>query len=222
MKSFAELYRLAASRKGGDEALEAMIPQPASPIALARIPDDRWLAGMARAVFRAGFNWSVVDSKWPGIEAAFERFDPHAVAFLSDEALEKLLADRRVIRQWRKLKAIVANAGYLLALAEAHGSAARYFANHPSTDFVGLLADLKARGTYLGGTSGQYFLREMGRDSFILSRDVVAALVREQVFSGSPTSKRSLAAIQNAFNTWVGEGGHSLTRVSRVLAFTVG
>ena len=62
----------------------------------------------------------------------------------------------------------------------------------------------------------------MGKDSFILSRDVVTALRREKIFTGSHASKSSLAAIQVAFNEWVADGGRSLTRVSRVLAFTVG
>ena len=81
---------------------------------------------------------------------------------------------------------------------------------------------MKRRGAYLGGTTAQYFLRRMGKDSFILSKDVVAALQREKVFDGSPTSNRSLVRIQDAFNDWVDDGGKSLTRVSRVLAFTVG
>ena len=62
----------------------------------------------------------------------------------------------------------------------------------------------------------------MGKDAFILSRDVVAALRREKVFDGTPTSKSSLASIQNAFSEWVADGGETLTRVSRILAFTVG
>jgi len=222
MRSFAELHALAAARKGGDEALESMITKPKSAAALARIPDDRWLAGMAKAVFRAGFNWSVVDKKWPDIEAAFDGFDPGRTAFLSDEDLDVLLKDPRVIRQWRKLKAIVANAQYLVDLAAEHGSAARYFAKYPADEYIDLLADMKQRAAYLSGPTGQYFLREMGKDSFILSRDVVAALAREGVFSGSPKSKSSLKAIQAAFNDWVADGGESLTRVSRVLAFGTG
>jgi 3-methyladenine DNA glycosylase Tag len=222
MQKFRRLFELAAARKGGEEALEAMIGKPKSAASLARIPDDRWLSGMAKAVFRAGFNWSVIDTKWPGIEAAFAGFDPYHVAFLSDDDLDILLKDARVIRHWRKLKAIVADAKYIVDLAEEHGTAATYFARYPSTEYIGLLADMKQRAAYLGGTTGQYFLREMGRDSFILSRDVIAALSREGVFTGSPTSKSSLAAIQRAFNDWVADGGQSLTRVSRVLSFTVG
>ena len=221
MKTFAKLYEQAASRKGGAMALESLIPKPGSAAALARIPDDRWLSGMAKAVFRAGFNWKVVDNKWPDTEAAFEGFDPHHVAFLSDDELDVLLKDDRIIRHWKKLKAIRTNAQYIVDLAAEHGSAAKYFARHPSANYIGLLEDIKKRAAFLGGTTGQYFLREMGKDSFILSRDVVAALQREKVFDGSPTSKSSLASIQDAFNQWVDDGGASLTRVSRVLAFTV-
>lgn len=222
MRKFADLYELAAARKGGPDAVEALISMPKSAAALSRITDDRWLSGMAKAVFRAGFNWKVIKNKWPGIEDAFNAFDPHHVAFLSEDGLDALMKDTRVIRHWRKLKAIVANAQYLLELADEHGTAAKYFARYPSTEYIGLLADIKKHGSFLGGTSGQYFLREMGRDSFILSRDVLAALTREEIFTGSPTSKASMKSIQQAFNTWVDDGGGSLTRVSRVLAFTIG
>lgn len=222
MKHFSKLYELAVRRKGGEAALEALIPNPKSAAALARIPDDRWLSAMARAVFRAGFNWKVVDNKWEGIEAAFDRFDPHAVAFMSDDDLDVLLKDERIIRHWKKLKAIRSNAQYVVDLAAEHGSAAQYFASYPSTEYIGLLDGLKKHAAFLGGTTGQYFLREMGKDSFVLSRDVVAALKREEVLDGTSTSKSSRIAIQAAFNQWVDDGGKSLTRVSRVLAFTVG
>jgi 3-methyladenine DNA glycosylase Tag len=222
MKSFSKLYDQAAKKKGGEKALEKLIAKPKSKAALAKIPDDRWLSGMAKAVFRAGFNWKVVENKWPGIEDAFHGFNPRGVAFMSDDDLELLVRDERVIRHWKKLKAIRSNAAYVVDLAAEHGSAAKYFANYPSNDYIGLLGDIKKRASFLGGTTGQYFLREMGKDSFILSRDVVAALRREKVFDGTPTSKSSLNAIQHAFNTWVDDGGKSLTRVSRVLAFTVG
>jgi 3-methyladenine DNA glycosylase Tag len=222
MKSFSKLYDQAAQKKGGEKALEKLIARPKSKSALAKIPDDRWLSGMAKAVFRAGFNWKVVENKWPGIEDTFHGFNPRGVAFMSDEDLELLVKDERVIRHWKKLKAIRSNAAYVVDLAAEHGSAAKYFAKFPSSDYIGLLGDIKKRASFLGGTTGQYFLREMGKDSFILSRDVVAALRREKVFDGTPTSKSSLNAIQQAFNIWVDDGGKTLTRVSRVLAFTVG
>ncbi len=222
MKSFATLYERAAARKGGRAALEALIPEPESTAALRRVPDDRWLSMMTRCVFQAGFSWKVVDKKWPGFEEAYGDFDPAAVAGHSDDDLDRLMKDTRIIRQWLKVKATRHNARFVLDLAEEHGSAARFFADYPSDEFVGLLAVLKKRAAWLGGTSAQYFLRSMGKESFILSRDVLAALRREKVFDGAESSQYSLNSIQTAFNDWVADGGENLTRVSRVLAFTVG
>ena len=51
----------------------------------------------------------------------------------------------------------------------------------PSTDYIGLLAFMKSGGSRIGGNTGQYAMRFMGRDSFILSRDVVARLIAEGV-----------------------------------------
>jgi len=221
MKSFADLYARAAERKGGPEALDALISRPKSAAALRKIPDDRWLSAMTKSVFQAGFNWKVVENKWPGAEEAFLGFDPQRIAGWSDDDLDLLMKDTRIIRQWRKLKATRHNAQFLVDLAQEHGSAARFFADYPSTDFVGLLAAMKQRGAWLGGTTAQYFLRGMGRDSFILSRDVVAALRRERVIEREPKSNAALQDVQLAFNAWLEDGGNSLTRISRVLAMTV-
>ncbi len=221
MQSFDALFTLAAKRKGGTEALEALLPKPASVRSLSRIGDDRWFSAMTKCVFQAGFNWKVVEKKWPGFEQAFDGFNPTLIAAYSDDDLDTLMKDTRVIRQWRKLKATRDNARFLAELAEEHGSAARFLAAYPVAEYQKLLLLLKKRGAWLGGTTAQYFLRSMGKDSFILSKDVVAALKREKVLSGEPTSISAMADVQSAFNIWVEDGGESLMRVSRVLAFTV-
>ena len=107
-------------------------------------------------------------------------------------------------------------------LAAAHGSAGRVFADWPSETFVDLLDLLKTRGARLGGLAGGLALRSLGRDSYLLSTDVVTALKREGVIDGSPGSRRSGQAIQAAFNAWMSESGRGLSQISRVLALTVG
>jgi len=62
----------------------------------------------------------------------------------------------------------------------------------------------------------------MGKESFIISNDVVTALIREGVVNSAPTSQRDLRATQQAFNQWQQESGRSLTHISKVLAFTIG
>ena len=221
MRSFAELHAIAAGRKGGAEALEALIDRPLSPGAVARIPDDRWLSAMARSLFEAGFNWKVIEAKWPGFEAAFDGFDLDRVAFYADAELDRLLADKRVVRNGAKLAAVIGNALFLKDIRAEHGQAGRFFADWPDTDYVGLLDLLAKRGARMGGVTGQRMLRRMGRASFILSTDVTARLVAEGIVTKTPSSRRDMEAVQAALNAWMAESGRSLTEISRVLAMSV-
>ena len=221
MRDFADIYAIAVERKGGKAAVESLLPAPKSRRELAATPEDRWLSCMTRCIFQAGFNWKVVAAKWPDFETAFDGFDIHRCALYSDDDLARLASDARIIRNGRKIAAVRHNAVFLLDLVEAHGSAGAFFAAWPGEDFVGLLDLLKKRGHRLGGTTGQYFLRFMGVDGFILTKDVVARLVAEGVIDGPPTAKRALAAVQTAFNVWHEQSGRSLSAISRVLSLSV-
>lgn len=220
--SFEQLYARAAERHGGAQALESKLPVARSRDTLAAVAEDRWLAEMTRRVFQAGFNWSVVDTKWPGFEAAFDGFDVRRCAMMSDDDLDRLLADPRVVRNGAKIRAVRDNAGFLVDLATAHGSAARVFADWPSETYCDLLDLLKTRGSRLGGLTGSLVMRGLGKDSYLLSGDVVAALKREGVIDGPLGSRRAMQAIQTAFNAWMAESGRGLSQISRVLAMTVG
>lgn len=222
MQTFDEIFAIAAERKDGPEALSAMLEAPKSAAELIAIPDDRWLAAMARSVFQAGFSWKVIEKMWPGFEAAFHGFDLGRCAMLMDEDFETLVSDKRIVRHGTKIRSVQENAAFLIDLSNEYGSAAKAFANWPSQDFIGLLALIKKRGSRLGGTSGQYFLRSMGKDSFILSRDVVARLISEGVIDKAPTSQKAMAAVQEAFNVWAEQSGRSLKEISRVLALSIG
>ncbi|HCU90345.1 MAG TPA: 3-methyladenine DNA glycosylase [Gammaproteobacteria bacterium] len=222
MRDFDALFDLAAARKGGVTALRRLLTKPKPASSLINIPDDRWLSEMTKCVFQAGFIWRVVENKWDDFEHVFYGFDVHRVAHLSDEKIEGLLANRRIIRHYAKLLSTRNNATFLLEIIDEFGSAGRYFSGFPSDQYINLLLDLKKRAYRMGGTSAQYFLRRMGKDSFLLTRDVVAALVREEVIDKTPTSKRDLRTTQSAFNSWCDQGQCSLTEVSRILALGIG
>ncbi len=222
MTPFREIHARAADRKGGAKALDALLPAPPKPAQeVAAIPSDRWLSEMTKAVFRAGFVWKVVEAKWPDFEEVFHGFDPHRVAMMSDEDLERCVSDKRLIRHGKKLAATRHNATFVVDLAREHGSAGRFFADWPDDDFVGLLDVLKKRAQRLGGNTAQYFLRFMGVDGFVLSNDVVKALMGAGVVDKPPSSKRDLAAVQAAFNTWAAESGLPMSAISRTLAMSV-
>lgn len=219
---FQKVFDRAAKRKGGAAELEKLLTKPKSRAALKKIPDDRWLAMFSRVIFATGLNWRVVENKWEGIEAAYEGFDVGRMAMMSDDDLDRLLNDARVIRQAAKILSVRDNAVFLQELTREHGSAAKFFADWPGEDFIGLVAVMKERGSRLGGTTAQYALRRLGVDSILFSKHVGAALVREGVVDKPPTSKKALAASQEAFNQWRSESGRPLTQISQVLAMSVG
>jgi 3-methyladenine DNA glycosylase Tag len=224
MRRFAEIFALAAQRKGGAAALEAMLTQTASrtPDEIAAIPDDRILAEMTRRIFYAGFSSKVIDDKWDAFEAGFDNFDPNACAFMTEEHFDALTRDRGIVRNGAKIRSVRINGRFLLDLRAEFGSAARFFADWPDADYVGLLDTLKKRANHLGGDAACRFLRAIGKPAFIATPDMVAALIREAVLDRPPGGKRDLATIQAAFNQWSSESGRDLTAISRVLAMSTG
>jgi len=221
MRKFEEVYAIAADRKGGEKNLEELIT-PAKPAKeLTKIEDDRWLSDMTKRIFQAGFNWKVVENMWPGFEAAFGGFDLGRCAMLNDDDFARLVSDKRIVRYGAKIRSVQENAVFLIDLVNEYGSAGKAIGNWRSESYIDLLDLMKKRGSRLGGNTGQYFLRNMGKDSFILSRDVTARLIAEGVVDKNPTSKRALTQVQDAFNTWRDQSGRGLTEISRVLAMSV-
>ena len=226
MDSFQQIFDRAAARKGGRDALEAMLAPEVtgekSATEIAALGDDRLLAMMTRRVFQAGFNWTVIDNKWDGFERAFEGFAIGRWTLMSDEDLDRLLQDTGIVRHAKKIESVRDNAIFLQGLAKEHGSAAKAIAEWPAEDYVGLLDLLKSRASRLGGTSGQYFLRGIGKESFITGGDVARALIEMGVIDKPPSSKGALRKVQDAFNAWKAESGRSLTQISRALALSTG
>ncbi len=221
MRSFAEIHEMAAEKKGSEAELEALLPQPEDAAALTAKPDDRWLSAMTCCVFQAGFNWRVIENKWDGFEEAFAGFDLGRCSMFSDEDIDALTRDTRIVRNPQKIVTVRANAVFLRDLAGEHGSAAKFFADWPVDDFIGLLDLMKSRGSRLGGRTAQIFLRRMGKDSFILSMDVCKALIREGVVDKEPKSKSQMRAVQDAFNQWRNESGRPVAQISRTLSATI-
>src|SRR5229473_698317 len=175
--SFGPILEAAQTRLGA-AALEARLTQPRSAAELKALTDDRYLSQMSLRIFRAGLKHSLVDAKWPAFEEVFHGFEPHGVRAMSDEALEAMLADHRLIRHWGKLKVVRDNAAAMIAVAEDQGSFGAWLADWPGTDIVELWGSLAKRFSQMGGNSGPTFLRMVGRDTFILTPSVTGALKR--------------------------------------------
>jgi 3-methyladenine DNA glycosylase Tag len=220
---FETIRARAEKRKGGRDALARLLPPLPDPKALARVSDDRVLAEMTRRVFSAGFAWAVIESKWPGFEAAFLGFDPERLLIQADEFWDSLTTDRRIVRNGAKIMSVRVNAAFLRDIAREHGSFGRLLAGWPSSDQIGLLELLGRRGSRLGGNTGQMLLRFLGWDGFVTSKDVVACLrhagldVAEEI-----KTKRDLTRVQKAFDACAAEARMPYVHLSRICALSIG
>ncbi|EZQ17215.1 3-methyladenine DNA glycosylase [Pseudomonas sp. G11-1] len=222
MRDYRWLEEYCLNRFGSRAALEARLPTPRSADELRALSDDRYLSAMALRVFRAGLKHSVVDARWPAFEEVFFGFDPHKVVLMSAEHIERLMQDTRIIRHLAKLRSVPRNAQMVLDLSREYGSMGNLIADWPSEDIVGLWRLLAKRGNQLGGLSVPRFLRMVGKDTFVTTDDVLAALKGMGVLDqAKATSQRDLALVQDAFNQLGRESGRPLGQLSAMLAFTV-
>ena len=193
-EKFSHLYQRAAIRKGGAQALELLLGQKivgkklltdnAATQNVAKLTDDRILSAFTKQIFKSGFVWRVVENKWSDFEESFFNFNIEKILMMPEEMLEKKAADPKIIRNYNKVKTIQANAQMIYNHQSEHQtehqtehstSFAQFIADWPSSDIIGLWAFLKKQGQRLGGNTGPYALRLLGKDTFILSSDVVTS-----------------------------------------------
>lgn len=221
MTPFKLIEEQAEVLQGGAETVLVKLPVPRDAQALTAVTDSELLSLMSRRIFRAGLKHSMVDAKWPAFEEVFFGFDIQPVRMMSDEALQALLNDQRIIRHWGKIKSVRANAAAIHELSESHTSFGHYLAAWPTARIVELWDELKKHFTQLGGNSGPYFLRMAGKDTFLITPDVIRALNRWDVIEGEAKSKKARTKLQEAFNQWVEESGKPLCQISMILALSV-
>ncbi|MEE9202643.1 MAG: DNA-3-methyladenine glycosylase I [Dehalococcoidia bacterium] len=115
-----------------------------------------YLDVLSKTVFRTGISWRVVDAKWPGTREVFREFDPVAISHFTGAELERLAEDKRIIRNRRKIEAIVSNARRMLELDKEHGGFRNYLRSHGG--FEVLVKDLRKQFKFLGDMGAYHFL----------------------------------------------------------------
>jgi 3-methyladenine DNA glycosylase Tag len=136
---------------------ESQPPEQIEPKSLAD-----YLEVMSKAVFQSGMSWRVVEAKWPGTREAFHDFSVKEVADFTEFDIEELAKDTRVIRNRRKLAAIVGNAQKMLELEDEYGSFQKYLRAHG--DFDGTLTAMKKDFKFMGPTGCYYILYVVGEE----------------------------------------------------------
>ncbi|WP_444930099.1 DNA-3-methyladenine glycosylase I [Microbulbifer sp. SSSA002] len=222
MREFSAIEAPVIDRFGGLGGLQERLIKPKSAQFLKEIPDNQWLSAVSRAVFQAGFNWKVVEKKWPDIERIFYGFDASFCRRLPEEALDDLMRQEGMIKHWTKTRSIQRNADFFWHISNEHGSLGEYFSNWNTANYIENLQYLRKGGDRLGGKTAQVFLRRMGIDTLVFASDTIRALIREGVVDKSPSSKKDWAALKEAIEIWQSQSKRSLNEISQILSLSVG
>jgi DNA-3-methyladenine glycosylase I len=97
------------------------------------LTEDAALVGrLALEINQAGLSWETILRKQEAFFRAFEGFDVDRVAAYGEADVARLLADAGIIRNRRKIEAVIENARRIQGLRAEYGSFARWLdAHHP-------------------------------------------------------------------------------------------
>jgi DNA-3-methyladenine glycosylase I len=115
---------------------------------------------LTKAIFQSGLSWQVVESKWPGFREAFDGFDPEKVAAYTDDDIERLAADTRIVRNRKKIEATVTNAQRMVELGSEDGGFAAWLRSRG--DFEQTVAALRGEFRFMGEMGAYFFLYVVG------------------------------------------------------------
>ena len=141
------------------------------------VDDRRLFEKVSLEGFQSGLSWRTILTKRPAFREVFDDFEPARVAAFTDDDVDRLLTDARIIRHRGKIEAVVNNAARALELVDEAGSLSDYFWSWeppageiatPATlttspSAIAMAKDLKKRGwRFVGPTTSFAFMQAMG------------------------------------------------------------
>ena len=143
------------------------------------VTDERGLyEKLSLECLQSGLSWALILRKRDGIRDAFAGFDPDVVAGFGIPEVERLLQDARVIRNRRKLEAIVNNAQATVSMRDDVPLQELVWSFRQSPDAKALAKELKKRGfTFVGPTTVYATMQAVG----IVNDHVKGCFVRDAV-----------------------------------------
>jgi len=91
------------------------------------VHDDRKLFEfMILDAFQAGLSWKTILHRREGFRAAFDNFDAEVIAAYSEDKIQELMQDSRIIKNQLKIRSTVTNAKAFLRVHKEFGSFDKY------------------------------------------------------------------------------------------------
>ncbi|UZE94631.1 DNA-3-methyladenine glycosylase I [Alkalimarinus alittae] len=220
MSTFDQIFDLALRKFNSLEALESLMPTVLDAAQLKAKSNAFYLSAMTRRIFQAGMTHSVINSKWAHFEKVFWGFDPNKLVLIDDAFMERAMQDKGLIRHWGKLQTIPINALEMKDIT-AEGVDFGQLLAEWDQDITQLWTYIAKRFKRMGGQSTPAFLRMVGKDTFVLTDDVVHMLMRLNVIDSKPTSKADILKVSRFFNELKDTSGKPLSYISKLMALSL-
>ena len=120
---------------------------------------------MSKAVFNAGFSYQVVNNKWEDIKEVFYDFEPKIISNWTVDEISKALNSPKIIRNSRKVTAIVSNAKVFLDLLNKYKTFENYLKSFREKPYEEKQKILSKQFKWLGPTGAHFFLWSIGEDA---------------------------------------------------------
>ena len=120
--------------------------------------DEGYFEQLSKAVFQAGFSFKVVEQKWPDIRGVFENFDFNKLALWGEEKISTVVQNPQIIRNIKKIRAIVYNARIFMELITEYGNFENFLESIRSKPYKEVSSLIAKKFKWLGRTGAYVFL----------------------------------------------------------------
>jgi DNA-3-methyladenine glycosylase I len=119
------------------------------------VDDARWLEMVILETFQAGLSWRTVLHKREAFREAFANFEIGRVAAFDSADVQRLLTDKRIIRNRRKIEAAIENARIAQRLTAEFGSLSAFFYRLRGEDERVIYQTLQRTFRHVGPTTAE-------------------------------------------------------------------
>jgi len=127
--------------------------------------DKGYFEILSKAVFNAGFSYQVVNAKWEGMKKVFHDFDPEILSNWTVDEISEALKSPKIIRNHRKVTAIISNAKTFLDIIKEHKSFENYLGSFRDKPYDVRQDIISKPFKWLGPTGAHFFLWSVGEEA---------------------------------------------------------
>lgn len=163
--------------------------------------DQRLFEKLCLETFQSGLSWRTILTKRESFRTAFHYFDFNTMALFGDKDIETLLENKDIVRNKRKILAVINNAKRAQEMVAKEGSLAAFIWRYEpdettlpppetqtaSKESTALSKDLKKLGwTFVGPTTMYAFMQSMG----LINDHAEHCFMRVEIDNARKTFKR--------------------------------